>query len=167
MAKKKKISNNLLNLIAIILGLITISMIFLTNFVVSGSVTGALDGNYTGLQTIFGHTVKNEPILMFSFMTLLPYLLTIIAVALLIFKMVKKPKCKILDFIISGCYVVSGILFLLTTKFVVLSESYTNLINIANALKTVVTSSLGYGVIIAATSSILAGIIVLVNKFKK
>ena len=165
MAKKKNNLGNVLNLLAIVLGVAAVCMLFLTNFVVTDSATGALSENYTGLQTVFGYATENSTYLMFSFMNLLPYLLVIVAVVLLTLKVAKISKCKLLDLISAGCFIVAGILFFFTTNFVILSEGYVDTIKVANLIKTVVSTSLGFGAIIAAISSILAGTFVVVSKF--
>lgn len=169
MAKKKSksVNGNLLYLLAAVLGVVAVCMIFVTAFVVKDSGTGAMDATYTGLQTVFGYASDDVEYLLFSFMNLLPYVLVLAGVVLTALKFFGIVKSSLMDWVSAGLFVAGGVLFFFTANFTVLTEDYTNLIKVANVIKTYVTTGLGAGPIVAGICSILSGATVAVKNLMK
>lgn len=169
MAKKKtkSLNNNILYLVAAVLGVVAVCMIFVAAFVVKDSGTGALSETYTGLQAVFGYSTEKADYLAFSFMNLLPYVLVIAGVVIAVLRFFGVAKNNIMDWVSVALFVVGGILFFCTASFTILSEGYNDLIKAANVIKTYVTTGLGAGPIIAGICSILSGATVVAKNLMK
>lgn len=158
MAKKKSKNNSqLFNLVAIALGIAAICMIFVTcvNYTVEAfgiKNTTAL----AGTVVVFG---ESEGALGFSFMALLPYVLTLGGVALLVLKVLDVVDLEIVAF---AAFVVAAVLFFLTSSFVVVSNE-----TLSSWLKSGGTYSLGIGSILAGIFSALSAIVLVCKKYVK
>lgn len=156
--KSKSLNNKFLYLVAAVLGVVAVCMIFVTAFVVSDTRTVlSMDATYTGLQTVFGYASDDVEYLMFSFINLLPYLLVIAGVVIASLKFFGVLKNSLMDWISVVLFVVGGVLFFCTANFTILAETYVDLIDVANLVKTYVTTGLGVGPIVAGICSILSG----------
>ena len=142
-------------LLAAALGLVALLMLFLP------AVTTA-ETSYNGLKVVFGYTEETKTIvstiktviLEFSFMNLLTYLLVIGGIVLSILN--KNGKNKLFFLIATACFIVAAILFLCTVSLTVINP---DLVKLAVGYDIKETWKLGAGAIIAAITSILAGLI--------
>lgn len=170
MAKKKSSSSGkLMYLIAIVAGVASICMMFMSSMKINGSVFG-LSGTteYSGLKVVFGHATENVTYLEFSFMNLLPYLLVVGAVVLCALKLLGVVKAGFMDFIALGLFVAGAVLFFLTPNFAVLADSFANAFKLANAVKKdMVTKTLGIGAILSGAFSAVGAVVILVKGLKK
>lgn len=127
-------------------------------FVVGVNYTGKYFGSessFAGTEIVFG----NDSVFGFSFMALLPYVLTLLGVALLVLKAVDVVDLEIVAF---AAFVVAAVFFFLTSSFVVISDEYLDkLIRVAGDFK------LGVGSILAGVFSALAAFTLLCKKFIK
>ncbi len=157
MAKKKaKISKSQgIDFLAILLGIAAICMIFVASVNYTGK-TGFLDGSIAGTEVVFG----KENTLGFSFMALLPYVLTLCGVALLVLKFF---GILDLEFVAFAAFIVAAVFFFLTSSFVVVTNE---------TLKAVVDNGFGefglaIGSILAGVFSALSGLSLLAKRFIK
>ena len=149
--KDKLTLKNLMYALSVVLGIVTILLMFGDWAVYNG----VAKGSYTGVQATFGYSestlLGNVEVLNFSFMNLLPFLLVLACVVLALLKFLGVVKSKIVDIVMIVLFAVSAVLFFCASNFVVFASEYANL-----ELK------LGAGAIVAGIMSILsAGVVVL------
>lgn len=115
MAKKKSKNNSqLFNLSAVIFGVAAICMLFVVGVKYTGKYFGS-ESSLTGAEVVFG----NDNGFGFSFMAMLPYVLTLAGVALLVLKAFKVVDLEIIAF---AAFVVAAVLFFLSASFVVIPD---------------------------------------------
>ncbi len=131
---------------------LTIAMGFVANVKLGDNVS------YTGFQVVFGYSEKLGPIsseiLKFSFMALLAYLLPLAGFVL---ALIFNKGSMLINAIAILLFIGGGILLFLMPNFVVQS------VDTGDILK----YSLGAGAIVAAISSIIAGLILAAKTFVK
>ena len=169
-SKKQKTNGKLFLAIALLFGIASIFMILLPAIKVIDNDTA-----YTGLQVVFGHDEKKEtlfgstittPILEFSFMNLLAYILVIVGVITLILNLIGKAN-GLLSLISIIALVGAGVLFFLTANFTmpVVGDISSFLGATVEEIRTYY--QLGIGAILGGIFSILAGVSQLVKNFVK
>lgn len=155
--KDKLTLKNLLYAFAVVLGIVSILMMFLTAF------TANTTTNYTGVQATFGYseTVLNNTVevLAFSFMNFLPYLLLLAGVVLALLKFLGVLKSKVVDYVLIALFVVSAVLFFFAPNMVVYASETTKKIFEA------MTIGLGVGPILSAVFAICSAASVAVSTF--
>lgn len=139
---------------------VAICMIFLAavSYKVGNEVT-----TYSGLQVVFGYKATETvlgskvsvEILDFSFMNLLPYILLIVGLVLAVMNLLGKGN-KLMTIIACACFVIAGILLLLTVSLCVphVNEVLGNNVPVLDKEK----MSLGIGAILGGIFAILAGV---------
>ena len=167
MAKKKKGSNlgKILYAVAAVLGLVAVAMLFVRAVSVPDveTLVGTIetDAGYTGFETVFGKSEEDVKILSFSFMALLPVLLAVAGIVLSALQATSKKGSKLFDLVIVACFVVAGVLYFIMPSFLVFADNI-----VAKALAEI-DYTLGVGSIVAAISSIVAGVVVLAKTLLK
>lgn len=158
MAKKKSKNNSqLFNLAAIVFGIAAICMIFVTCVNYNVEVLGMKSITaLAGTAVVFG---ESEGALGFSFMALLPYILTLGGVALLVLKVLDVVDLEIVAF---AAFVVAAVFFFLTSSFVVVSNE-----TLGSWLKSGGTYSLGIGSILAGIFSAISALALVCKKYVK
>lgn len=162
MAKKKSSKKGLnlgkiLYLVAAVLGVVAVVMMFAN--VVEYELLNKTVG-FKGNEVVFGYTNELDvKTLEFSFMALLPYLLTIAGVVLTLVNAFAKKNNKILDFVSAAVLVVAGVLFFCMPNFMVFGK---NAIISKN-----IDYKLAVGAIVAAICAIASGAVVLVKTLLK
>lgn len=160
MAKKKstsKKSSNLgkiLQIVATILGVVALIMMFVDTIKIPDNKIGSLvveGAGYSGLKVAFGFKEDDVATFAFSFMGLLPYLLTLAGVVLAVVNLAGKKSNKLFDFIAAIAFVVAGVLFFFMPNFVVCADTVAGFV--ASKLKYVIT----IGAVVSAVASLLAG----------
>lgn len=153
MAKKKKSKNEpqLFNLTAIIFGIAAICMIFVTAVKYTGKFLGSVN-SLAGTAVVFG----NDEALSFSFMALLPYILTLAGIALLVLKAFKIIDLELIAF---AAFVAAAVFFFLTPSFVVTVSD--------EVFGAIGDFSLGIGSILAGVFSAFAAVTLACKKIMK
>lgn len=146
MAKKKSGIGQLISFLSVILGIVALVMLFLP-----AVKQKTLELTYSGLDITFGYEEANIEIFKFSFMNLLTYILVLAGIVCAILSAMGKSK-KLTSLISSLAFIVGGVFFFLSITFSVLPVTGI----LAEAVKEELT--LGYGAIIGAITSILAGL---------
>ena len=159
-SKKQKTNGKLFLAIALLFGIASIFMILLPAIKVIDNDTA-----YTGLQVVFGYENKETlfgstittPILEFSFMNLLTYLLVIVGVITLILNLIGKAS-GLLSLISIIALIGAGVLFFLTANFTmpVVGDIGSFLGNTVEEIREYY--QLGIGAILGGVFSILAGV---------
>lgn len=162
--KDKLTLKNLLYAFAVVLGIVSILMMFLTAFTATVSAgVASTTTNYTGVQATFGYseTVLNNTveILAFSFMNFLPYLLLLAGVVLALLKFLGVLKSKVVDYVLIALFVVSAVLFFFAPNMVVYADDATKKIFEATTI------GLGVGPILSAVFAICSAASVAVSTF--
>ena len=166
MAKKKNKNSNLgklLSFVALVLGAISVAMIFVsavTSPDVETSILTIEGTSFTGLQIVFGYTENKVECLLFSFVAMLPYLLALAGTVLTALNAFNKKPSKLSNLISAISFVAAGVMFFLIPNFMVFGESFTALVLAAIEWK------LAIGSIIAGACSILAGSALIVKAVK-
>lgn len=166
MAKKKSSFNlgKILYLVAAVLGVVAIVMMFVDTVKLPDTDLGVLGTHegegYSGLKVAFGYKEDDVSIFKFSFMGLLPYLLTLAGVVLAVVSLMKKGN-KVLDIITVALFVVAGVLFFIMPNFIVFADNL-----IAKGFAEF-DYELAVGAIVAAICSIASGVVVLVKALLK
>lgn len=169
MAKKKSSKKGLnlgkiLYLIAAILGVVAVVMMFVDTVKVPDTklLGKTIEGEgYSGLKVAFGFEEKDTAVFKFSFMGLLPYLLTIAGVVLTLVNAFAKKNNKILDFVSAAVLVVAGVLFFCMPNFVVCADT------LLGKISAEIDYELAVGAIVAAICAIASGAVVLVKTLLK
>lgn len=156
MAKKVKAKKGqIIDLVVLLLGIAAICMMFLTAVNYTGSYFGSTSA-FTGTEIIFG---DENGVFAFSFMAMLPYLLTLIGVVLVVLKLFNVFDLELVAFI---AFVVAAVFFFIAPSFVVIADQTADkLIRLAGSF------SLGVGSILAGVFSALSGLAILAKKFVK
>lgn len=148
--KDKLTLKNLMYALCVVLGVVTILLMF-GEWAVDKNIA---DFSYTGVQATFGYSVEEPfPIdyLNFSFMNLLPFLLVFACIVLAVLKFLGVIKSRVVDIVMIVLFVASAVLFFCANNFVIFASELVKL-----KLK------LGAGAIVAGILSILcAGTVVL------
>lgn len=157
---------NVLLLLAVVLGVVSICMMFV-NSVTLGAKSTTIDisskpVSYTGVQATFGE----EHIFAFSFMNLLTYILVLVAMVLSVVKMFGPLKSKVANYVITALFVVAGVFFFCSGAFSVLAET-TDAVSGALSSAVTITKSITTGAIVAGCLSLTAGVLTLVPTFAK
>lgn len=151
MSKKSKLTlKTILYSVAVVLGVVSICMMFASAFAVTQSVTilGQTAENvtvYTGVQAVFG----KEDVLAFSFMNLLSYILVLVGAVFAVLKACGVLKSKIFDYVIIALFVVAALFFFLTVQLLAWNETTKSILDVAQS-----TYSLGAGPIVSAILSL-------------
>lgn len=155
MAKKKsKKQSQFFDPIALIFAIAAICMIFVAGVNYTGKYFGS-ESSFAGTEIVFG----NDRGFGFSFMALLPYVLTLLGVVLLGLKAFGVANLEIFAF---AAFVVAAVFFFLTASFVVISDEYLDkLIRVAGDFK------LGVGSILSGVFSALAAFALVCKKLIK
>ncbi len=158
--------------IAAVLGVVAIVMLFLPAVTFKAAI-GDETISYKGWETIFGLSETNKTIvgtttteyLKFSFMNLLPLILTAAGIVLCLLSFFGKGN-KFFAFIATVCFIVAAGFFFLALTFTVAGSAYT--LNDTFAQEKVKEGwKLGVGPILAAILSILAAVCAIVPTFLK
>ena len=167
-SKAKQSTGNLFTLIALLLSIASLIMLFLPAIKVIDTDTA-----YTGLQVVFGYeevtkvlgSTITTPILDFSFMNLLTYILVIAGAVLLIVNILGKGN-SLTDLISIVVLIVAGILFFLTVNFTMphLDELTSKITTIEEVRENY---ELGIGAILGGIFSILAAVSLVLKKVVK
>ena len=181
MAKKKKLKKEQINLInmivacaAALFGIVAIVMMFVTSMKIDNTqltFTGAqLTFGYSNVEAAFGGTVTT-PLLKFSFMNLLTYLLVIAGIVLVVLAFLDKGG-KYIPFIAAACFLLAGIFFFLQAKFSMPTDELVGIIKAANlqfgeGFNVKSCMHIGAGAIVAGILSILSAGASLVKVFLK
>lgn len=156
MAKKVKAKKGqIIDLVVLLLGIAAICMMFLTAVNYTERILSTVTA-YAGTAVVFGNEDSG---LAFSFMAMLPYLLTLIGVVLVVLKLFNVFDLELVAFI---AFVVAAVFFFITPSFVVFANQ-----NIGDAMLKVGSFSLGVGSILAGVFSALSGLAILAKKFVK
>ena len=171
MAKKKTNSkksfslNQIMSVVAIVLGVVALAMMFVTTVNVPATDLGVLGTveyeGYTGLNVAFGYSENDVAILSFSFMALLPYVMVLAGIVLTALNTFGKKGSKLFDFVSIGAFIAAGVLFFLMPSFMVFAD------NLAGAILEAIEWELAIGAIVSAICSVVAGVAVLVKALKK
>lgn len=154
MAKKVKAKKGqIIDLVVLLLGIAAICMMFLTGVKATGKLTKVVT-EFKGTDVVFG-SEDTFPQTAFSFMAMLPYLLTLIGVVLVALKLFNVFDLELIAFI---AFVVAAVFFFIAPSFI----TFVN-----NDAKELYTFSLGVGSILAGVFSALSGLAVLAKKFVK
>ncbi len=165
MAKRKKQKFNNLDLIAIVLTVATLVMLFLPNLVYDFTVNVNLGGfgqynggeveKINGIKAIFGFGPEDSETkyTLFSFLSLLAYLLPIGALVL-----TKLFKNKLGNILALACFAASAVFFFILPSFVVYAEDVVGVLAYQK-----VGATLGVGAIIAGILSSLNALLTLLK----
>ena len=158
MTKKKRQKQSVLHLLSLVLGLVSVVMIFLpaVNYSTFKDVTDRL----TGLEVIFGVRIVESlkaKVFEFSIMYLLPYVLALGGLVVAVLSYLAGGN-KLFAFISAGAFIASAVFFFLYPSFLILTKF---------SLLIKENFSLGIGSIIGGISSALAGFFSLGQVVKK
>ena len=164
--KKSSLSlGKLLYWIAAVLGVVAVVMMFVDTIKIPDTDLGALgtaEGEgYSGLKVAFGYKEEGTAIFKFSFMGLLPYLLTLVGVVLTVVNSLAKKTNKMFDFISIIVFVVAGVLFFIMPNFVVCADT------IVGKIASKIDYTLAIGAIVSAIATIASGAVILVKTLLK
>lgn len=155
MAKKKFKSKTgqIIDLLVLLFGIAAICMMFVTAVNYTGSILGSTSA-FKGTEIIFG---DEDGVFAFSFMAMLPYLLTLIGVVIVALKLFNVFDLELVAFV---AFVVAAVFFFLTPNFIVIADQYVD-----KTLRAAGTFSLGVGSILAGVFSAVSGLAILAKKF--
>lgn len=159
MAKKSLNLGKILSLVAAVLGVVAIVMIFVDT-IKTPEVLGESEA-FSGLKVAFGYEEEEIEIFKFSFMGLLPYLLTLAGVVLTVLNALAKKSNKIFDFVSVVAFVVAGILFFCMPSFVSFADTF------VGEFAAEIDYKLAVGAVVAAISAIASGAVLLVKTLLK
>ena len=167
MAKKKIKISPIFALLSIVCAVVSFGMMFVKSINVVGY--SKTEYPYTGLQAVFGVAGEKTDItqLEFSFMNLIPYILLAVAVILIVLSILKRSNNRILNFVICGLFIASGILFFCEGAFTVLGNFFDNGLTgvIGGVSGAKITVEITVGAIVAAICSIVGGLSMLASIF--
>ncbi len=171
MAKKKTNSkksfslNQIMSVVAIVLGVVALAMMFVTTVNVPATDLGVLGTveyeGYTGLNVAFGYSENDVAILSFSFMALLPYVMVLAGIVLTALNTFGKKSSRLFDDIAGGLLLVAGVMFFMMPNFMVFAD------NIAAKVVAELDFKIVIGAIVAAVSSLVAGVAMFAKTFLK
>ena len=165
MAKKKKSNlGKVFYAVALVLGIVAVAMLFVTAVKTPDTtVLGAtVKGNtVSGFQLAFGYAEDEVARLGFSFMGLLPWLLTLAGTVVTLLNTLSKKGSALFDFVAVGTFIAAGVLFFLTPNFMIFADT------IPGGILKAMDWKLAVGSIVAAITSLLAGVVVLAKNLSK
>lgn len=163
--KATKKSIGIYSIISVLLAVLSVSMIF-------ANVSGVAKGDnveyvITGLQATFGYSEETRLLgtlinTQFSIFNLLIYVFLIAGIVLLVLKTFKILKSNVIDWVVVGLFLVSGILYFVMPQLVVYGKAWDGAVKLlleANYVKTVL-----IGGIIGGITSILAGLSIVTSR---
>ena len=162
MAKKKTNSkksfslNQIMSIVAIVLGVVALAMIFVVAVNVPATDLGVLgsveyDG-YSGLNVAFGCSDGGVEILSFSFMALLPYVMVLLGIVATAVNTFGKKSRKMLNDIAGGLFLVAGVMFFMMPNFMVFADNVVAKVVAELEFKAVI------GAIIAGVCAVVSGV---------
>lgn len=162
MAKKKTNSkksfslNQIMSIVAIVLGVVALAMMFVVTVNVPATDLGVLGTveyeGYTGLNVAFGYSENEVAILSFSFMALLPYVMVLAGIVLTALNTFGKKSRRLFDDLAGGLFLVAGVMFFMMPNFMVFADNIVAKVAAELEYKAVI------GAIVAGVGAVVSGV---------
>lgn len=121
-----------------VLGIVAIAMIFVVCVVTQPILTKTT--GYTGIQIVFGFKEGSAEVFKFSFLGLLPYILSLGGIVLALLKI--KGLEKVLSFVAAGTFIVAAVFFFITPSTVQADEMLLKILDLKLAVGAIVSGVL-------------------------